>query len=317
VDRRQYPSLETVLEESEGRVVVARVYSVETDAYLADAQLAGRRCVPAAMAWEAMAEAAELVLGGAQLTAAEELRCAGALLLDAGGRCDVVIEAVRSAPERAQVTLSMRGPRGVRQVRFGGEFTSARTPPAPVPRSALRSLDRRARERNGHTLSAAQDEQVQLGETLGGCVWARTVSFCELVGGIRAETDRLFYGVDTPRLALNPALLECALMLAGFGWYALAQQSGVPVDVERVELGQPADPDAELLCHVRLRATTPTTVTADLVVIDAEQRLVMAVRGCRLMLVERMVDVDAAKDEAGGSWARFCRALQGPAGGAG
>jgi acyl transferase domain-containing protein len=313
LDRERFPALARVRAQSADRLVATRTLSLETDRYLADAQLAGRRCVPSGMALEALAEAASLLLD-AEVRTALDLKSAGPLLVGDRGECAIELEAVRVGEGRAQVTLYVLDAGSRRQVRFGGEFSASVAPAPATPRAVLRALDRRGQSRNGRALSGAQTGELHLGETIGGCVWARSLSFCEVIGGIRADDDRLFYGLDRPKLALGPALLECAFMLAGFGWYALAQAVGVPVDIEHIELGRAAEADEEVLCHVRLRGATSTTVTADLVLLGGDYQPIMSVRGCRLMQVDRMVDFSPEPDTATGSWAHFCRALKGVGG---
>jgi acyl transferase domain-containing protein/molybdopterin converting factor small subunit len=303
---RHYPLAGRVIEKSASRLVVERLFAATTDYYLQDARVAGRACVPAAIAWEALAETAELLLG-APVTAASALKSAGPLFLDGDGRVQVRIEAER-AGDGVHATLFVRTDGGAPKVRCGAEFTAAAATPIAVARDVGRALDRRGQSRNGHAVTAA-DPGVQLGETLGGCVWARSLSFCELVGGIRADSEMLFEAVTAPRFVLAPAVLECAFMLAGFGWYALTRQSGIPVEVERIAIGRAPELDEEVLCHVKLRQGNGDTVSCDLVLLGADRVPLFELSGVKLMPVDRVVDMATNAPDAV-SWTRFCQALQ-------
>jgi hypothetical protein len=300
-----------VVEGTPDRLVVERTFSLATDPYLAEARVLGRRVVPASIAWEALAAAAELLLG-APVTGARALNLAGPLLLDGSSRLSVRVEAERTGPAAAQTTLYVLADGGAPRVRLAGEFSTAPAPAIAVPRDVARALDRRGQSRNGHAIAASAETALHLGETVAGCVWARSLSFCELVGGIRAESEDLFPAHPSPRFVLSPAVLECAFMLAGFGWYALARQSGLPADIERIALGRPVEPGEEVHCHVRLRASTPDTITADLLLVGADRAGLTALHGCRLVRADRLVDARQADAGDAVSWAQFCRTLQEP-----
>jgi hypothetical protein len=104
-------------------------------------------------------------------------------------------------------------------------------------------------------------------------------------------------------------------MLAGFGWYALAGQSGLPDHVDRIILGRPPLRDEEVLCHVRLRTSTSDSVTADLTLVGGDRELVLRVVGGRLVRIERLIDMAPKEGADAVSWAHFSRALQEPGGG--
>jgi hypothetical protein len=304
--KSDYPLIGRVVTRDDDRLVAQRLFAPLTDPYLRDSLVDGRPFVPSALAWEALAESAELLLG-VPVGGATELRAAGPLFLDADGQLAVRLEAER-AGDRVLATLFAEVAGGAPKVRFGAEFHAADGAQLVVPRDVARAIDRRGQNgRNGHAVAA--DGPLQLGEALGGCVWARSLSFCELIGGIRAESEALFEPPRTPRFVLAPAVLECAFMLAGFGWYALTRQRGVPVGIEQLHVGRAPSEDEEVLCHVRLRASTTDGVFCDLYLLGADRTPLMQLRGLRMMRLERVVDMETERlDEV--SWARFCQSLQ-------
>ena len=134
-----YPLVGRVVEHSASRLVVERLFAATSDYYLQESRVAGRACVPAALAWEALAEAAELLLG-APVTGAAALQSAGPIFLDADGRAEVRVEVERAADGSAHATLLVRSD-GVAKVRCGAELSAAAAAPIAVPRDVGRALD--------------------------------------------------------------------------------------------------------------------------------------------------------------------------------
>ena len=130
---------------------------------------------------------------------------------------------------------------------------------------------------------------LHLGEAIGGSVWARALSFCELIGGISVTDEALVSGSAEPAFVLSPSVFESGLMLTGFGWYSLTGLAGVINEIERVLLGRVPLPYEELSCHLRLRRSTPSSVTADLTILGEGFAPVMKMIGVRMVRLDALL----------------------------
>jgi acyl transferase domain-containing protein len=318
VHRGEHPLLDQVFEHTADRVVVTRTFSLARDPWLRASVVGHRHAVPAGIAWELCAEAASMFgKSGAKVRAATDLVARGPLYVADGEACEVRIEAVRvhagaSGVQRVHARLLANDDGGL-AVFHEGVFELGVPTEAVAPAGALRAIDRRGQPRNAHQLSAARDP-VHLGETLAGCVWARSSSFREMTGGI--EVDPFVLAPDAPdseagpQFVIAPGVLENAFALAGFAWFALTGLAGTPEALERLELGRAPLPSEELPCWVRLRESNASTVVADITVLGADRTLIAILRGARLGCLE--LPGDGSEREESVTWRRFFRAVQRP-----
>jgi hypothetical protein len=288
-------TLQRVVERADGRLVADALFSSSRDRYLQGMRLAGRPSVPISMAWEALAEAAEL-LDSHRITSIVDLRSHRPLFLDERGERWVTVEATMLGPGRVRATLTSGEHEGP-MIHQEGIFLTGGSPEIDVPRNVTSALRAHSRAEPG----ALAFRPLHLGEALGGAVWARALSFCELIGGISAAEESLFMSHDVgssqqgalrlpgkaePAFVLSPAVLESGLMFAGFGWYSLTGLVGVPVEIERTLLGREPLPHEELPCHLRLRRSTGTSMTADVTILGADGAAVIKMIGLRLMRLD-------------------------------
>jgi hypothetical protein len=320
-DRERCPALDHVLERSPDRVVAARTFSLARDRWLRGSLLDHRHFVPAGIAWELLAEAASLLAApGTAIRGAQDLVARGPLHVDEEeGSCEVRVEAERTEGGLVRARL-VAAHDGADSVFHEGTFRLGGSSTHDAPPEVLAALDRRGHSRNAHQLAGARDP-LHLGETLAGCVWARSASFREMLGGIEVDpaalaslaSSELATDVERdepPQFVLEPAVLESAFSLAGFAWFALTGLAGLPEGLDRLELGRSPRPGEEMPCLVRLRGTTPSTVTADVTVLGDDRTLIAKLRGARLVCLERLAATEDREEQV--SLRRFFRAVQRP-----
>jgi acyl transferase domain-containing protein len=301
-------ALQRVVDHSPERLVADAHFSSARDRYLSGVRLAGRPCVPVSMAFEALAEAAEL-LDGHRVTSVVDLRSHRPLFLDERGERWVSVEATVLGPGRVRAELTSAGEQEGRTVYQEGIFLTGGAPDIDVPRNVTAALRYRpGAEHRGR--APTFQHPLHLGEAMSGSVWARALSFCELIGGISVTDEALLSGSAEPAFVLSPSVFESGLMLAGFGWYSLTGLAGVVNEVERVLLGRVPLPYEELACHLRLRRSTPSSMTADLTILGDGGAPVMKMIGVRMVRLDALLlpppeDSKEVYPDAGTSWESY------------
>jgi malonyl CoA-acyl carrier protein transacylase len=307
------------------RLVLERRFSLVEQPGLRDFMAAGERYVPASWCWSLLAEAAEVLLG-APVAQATGLGTAGLLVLarDPAEGVTVRIEARRESDGWVAGELV---PLGEVSARCHARF-SARPADGAVlddrPKQAWAlALERRAA---GEREASGGGHGVHLAEIPGGSVWARPLSFCELVGGIlpihepslfQPEAERE-NGPVRSRSWMAPVVLEGAAMLAGFAWYALAGVAGLPVGIEELVPGRSfvrgvggvGAEGEEVRCYVRLRQATSTEALADAHLNGGEGGLGLRLGGLRLMRADLLAG-RAGAPPAAATLAEYGQALRG------
>ncbi len=307
-----HPLLDQIIEQTADRVVATRIFGFARDPWLRASVVGHRHVVPAGVAWELCAEAASIFGQGMGVRGAIDLLARGPLYVADGETCEVRIEAVRvhaSSPgvRRVHARLFANDGDGF-VVLHEGVFELGAPTGTAAPAGALRAIDR------GGQPSTAPRDPVHLGETLAGCVWARSSSFREMIGGIEVDSSVLTTDASAneagSQFVIAPGVLENAFALAGFAWFALTGMAGTPEALERLELGRAPLPSEELPCWVRLRESNASTVVADVTVLGADRSLVANLHGVRLRRPE--LPGDGTEREESVTWRRFFRAVQRP-----
>ncbi|WP_348673749.1 beta-ketoacyl synthase N-terminal-like domain-containing protein [uncultured Abyssibacter sp.] len=288
LDRSAFPMLGEMIELTDRRLLSQRIYTLENDPFLMDHTIGSEPSavdpsllplpvMPFTFSMEILAEAAVRLAGG-QVVEMREVRGHRWLALD-DGTLTLNIEAERQGPDTVRGRLYLDAPErpngqvlvfeGI--VRIGQQHHA---PATPIEWTSPNSYGARSNP-DGELYSHGMFHGPRLQGVQHLRRWAEEAIEADMLA---LPTHNYFAFTQTPRLQLDPALLDAAGQLAG---YWLTEKHGWGFNCFPFRLGRftpyapPPAAGTEVICRGDLKLTDPQRLEAAFDMIDGNGRLLM------------------------------------------